>query len=88
MTRLREDINGFSWRHHPNVCRSDQELLISGIPTGVWIEAQQHPTALRPYCIVMGDGRILERKYSRLEDAKPAAIAALLADLAEAWGSA
>lgn len=80
MISPQEIANDITWRRHPTPCRAHQEMLISGLSTGTWICAVTHPTALRPYYIVMPDGRELERKFARLEDAKPAALNAWLDD--------
>lgn len=68
---------GVNWRRYTNVCRSDYAMTIDGAPNGLWIRAVSHPTALRPYYVVMPSGEMLQRKFSRLDDAKAAALAAL-----------
>lgn len=76
MSPLREKENDITWRVCRNVCRSDHEMLISGIPVGIWIMAAQHPTALRPYYVSDG-GAVSLRKYGLLVDAKTAALTVL-----------
>lgn len=75
-----ETANGISWRIRRNVCRSDHQMLVNDVASDLWILAQPHPTALRPYCVVLPGGEILDRKFAHLVDAKAAAIAAQLAD--------
>lgn len=72
-----ERANRISWRRQPEICRASQQMLVAGAPNGLWIRAAPHPTALRPYYVVMPTGRILARKFARLVDAKAAAIVEL-----------
>ncbi|UEM08256.1 hypothetical protein J4G43_025885 [Bradyrhizobium barranii subsp. barranii] len=69
-----ERINRITWRRHPSVCRAHQQMLVAGAPNGLWIRGISHPTALRPYYVVMPDGQTLDRKFARLVDAKAEAI--------------
>jgi hypothetical protein len=69
-----ERVNRITWRRQASICRAHQQMLVDGVPNGVWIRAVGHPTALRPYYVVMPTGRILEQKFPRLPEAKAAAI--------------
>jgi hypothetical protein len=69
-----ERINRISWRRQTSICRAHQQMLVGGAPNGLWIRAIPHPTALRPYYVVMPTGRILAQKFPRLVEAKTAAI--------------
>lgn len=66
---------GVSWERFPAICRADYAMLLDGRPTGFWVRACGHPTALRPYYVVSPTGEELERKFAHLVDAKAAAIA-------------
>lgn len=72
-----ERANRITWRRQPSICRAHQQMLVDGAPNGLWIRAVGHPTALRPYYVVMPTGRILEQKFPRLVEAKSAAIVEL-----------
>lgn len=65
----------YSWQRYANVCRSSYQLLAAGGETGCFIEAAQHPTALRPYEVKMANGHVVERKFSKLADAQEVLIA-------------
>jgi hypothetical protein len=77
-----EAANGITWQRYAGICRANHRMMVSGRPTELWIRAVAHPTALRPYYVVLPGGEILERKFSLLVDAKAAAVAAWLAELA------
>jgi hypothetical protein len=67
---------GNDWVRQKNICRSDYQLSVDNKPTGFWVRAAQHPTALRPYYVLTPRGEVLDRKFAHLDDAKAAAIAA------------
>jgi hypothetical protein len=64
---------GIGWRRYPNICRADHEMTIDGVPNGVWVRDCGHPTANRPYYVVLADGTILDRKFTHVAHAKAAA---------------
>lgn len=72
-----------AWRRHPSPCRASHQAIVNGVASELWIIAVTHPTALRPYYVTLPGGRILERKFSHLVDAKAAAVEALLELTAE-----
>jgi hypothetical protein len=74
---LPEIERGVAWRRYPGPCRSSYQMTVDGFPNGLWIGAVSHPTALRPYYVKLPSGEVLQRKFSRLDDAKAAALAAL-----------
>jgi hypothetical protein len=64
-----------SWRRVPQFGgRAHQVMLVDGEPTGWWIHACGHYTALRPYEIVQPNSEALPEKYYSLEKAKAEAI--------------
>lgn len=70
------DRAALSWRRVPGICRANHVMLIAGRTTGFWIHAVQHPTAIRPYEVVLPNGDAMDRKFHLLADAKAACIAA------------
>jgi hypothetical protein len=64
-----------SWRRAKQFsARAHQIMLVDGEPTGLWIHACPHYTALRPYEIVQPNGEAFPEKYFLLEKAKAEAI--------------
>lgn len=66
---------GIGWNRYPTACRADHEMTVDGVPNGIWVRDCGHPTANRPYYIVLPDHSIVDRKYRAVADAKAAAIA-------------
>jgi hypothetical protein len=72
---------GVTWRRHPwGVYFAHHQMLRDGEPTGTWVRHCGHPTALRPYYVVLPTGEVLERKFRLLADAKQAGITAMRGD--------
>jgi hypothetical protein len=65
----------YSWQREAGICRASHQLLAGGEETRCWIRAAQHPTAVRPYQVMMADGHVVERKFARLVDAQEVLIA-------------
>ena len=75
MTGMLRGLGIISWRPVQQWgARAHQIMLVDGEPTGWWIHACPHYTALRPYEIVQPNGEALQEKYSLLEKAKAEAI--------------
>lgn len=69
---------GVTWKRHANLPLpfANYQMMRDGEPTGIWILHCGHPTANRPYEVVTRESEAIERKFSRLELAKLAAVMA------------
>lgn len=69
---------GVTWQRHSHLPLpfANYQMFRDGEATGIWILHCGHPTANRPYEVVSRECEAIERKFSRLELAKLAAVMA------------